>query len=253
MVGLVAIGTTSPLSLLVRAQTQGASATQAFEAASVKRAAPPNGPLQVRMGGGPGRIAYTNATLQACIQRAYQVKSYQVSGPDWIGSERYTIEATAASAVSTEQLMSMLQALLADRFKLTLHRETRVLPGYVLVVAKSGAKLTAVKDDEQVATQIDTGANGAIAFAKASIEQLAGTLSRQLNMPVEDATGLKGVFNFSLSYAEMRAAPKPGEVDSDAPSLFTAVQEQLGLKLEARKTPVEILVIDHAEKVPSGN
>jgi len=253
MVGLVAICTTSALSLLVRAQTQGASATQAFEAASVKRAARPDSPLQVRMGGGPGRIAYTNATLQACIQRAYQMKSYQVSGPDWISSERYTIEATAASAVSTEQLMSMLQALLADRFKLTLHRETRVLPGYVLVVAKGGAKLTAVKDDEQVATQIDTGANGAIAFAKASVAQLVGTLSRQLNMPVEDATGLTGVFNFSLSYAEMRGGPTPGEIDSAAPSLFTAVQEQLGLKLEARKTPVEILVIDHAEKVPSGN
>jgi uncharacterized protein (TIGR03435 family) len=154
--------------------------------------------------------------------------------------------------------MLMLQTLLAERFKLLVHLETKIVPGYALVLAKSGPKLTKAKDPET--TQIGGGGSaGRTRFAGASMKQLAAALSFSLGQPIEDKTGVEGAFDFDLEYAQdERGVPSMGErADQKAadplPSFFTALQEQLGLKLEARKIPVELVVVDHAEKVPTEN
>jgi len=219
---------------------QTAPANPAFEVASVKPSAPGGN------GGGiiPGSTGLTarKATLLFCIQIAYDVQDYQVSGPTWLSSEQYDIEAKTDTPVGQEQLRLMLQTLLAERFKLVLHREERTRSVYTLVVGKDGPKLTETKGDGPSGT---TAEIGHLAFKAASMPVLARRLSQQLHEPVSDLTGLRGSYDFTLDWQQDDSVP--------GPSLFTAVQEQLGLKLEARKTPVEVLVIDHAEKTPIAN
>ncbi len=158
----------------------------------------------------------------------------------------------------------MLRTLLLDRFKLAVHRETKALPGCALVVAKTGAKLreSAIEEgsDEK---PLFTGRRGDLTAERVTITQLAETLSRTLSSPVLDMTGIKGVFELHLRWTPdenplMKKPAESGEAlapteGADAPTIFTALQEQLGLKLEVRKIPVEILVIDHVERAPSEN
>jgi uncharacterized protein (TIGR03435 family) len=144
----------------------------------------------------------------------------------------------------TERTRVALQALLAERFQLAVHRETKTMPAYVLVVAKSGFKLKETKDDGR---GMDMSANhGKLTFHKVSMESFARNLAGNLNSPVVDMTGIKGVFDLTLEWAQDEAEPGSG------PSIFSALQEQLGLKLETQKAPVEMLVIDRIEK-PSEN
>jgi uncharacterized protein (TIGR03435 family) len=170
-------------------------------------------------------------------------------GPGWLSDDRYDVSAKAAGAASRNQVMLMLQALLADRFKLTFHFEEKEMPIYSLVIAKNGPKIKEAKDDGN-GLEIGGDPQHALSARNISMAQFAGTLSRlqELDRPVVDRTGLKGVFNISLDFvAEDAASP-----DSAGPSIFTALAEQLGLKLEATKGPVQIFVIDHVEK-PSEN
>jgi uncharacterized protein (TIGR03435 family) len=238
--------------------TFAASAQQpAFEVASIRPSNYQGGPLRVTARLDPDGIDFSNVTPRLCIQRAYGVKPYQLIGPEWIDSERYMIVAKATGALPQDKILLMLQALLADRFKLAFHREMKEMPIYALVVSKNGAKLKEAKDEG--ATQI-SGDGDEIVFERASMQQLAGTLARSVDRPVIDATGLKGLYNFRLAWADDNrpnpSAPSAGVVGAsgpaDAPSIFTALQERLGLKLESRKAPVEVLVIDHIEK-PSAN
>jgi uncharacterized protein (TIGR03435 family) len=228
----------------------------AFEVASIKPSNYQGGPLRVTAGVGVDGINFSNVTARNCIQRAYGVKTYQLTGPQWINEERYMIVAKAAGAVPQEQILLMLQRLLAERFKLVIHREFKDMPVYAIVVSKNGPKLKEATDEG--ATQI--GADGReIVFERASMGQLAGTVGRSVDRPVIDETALKGLYNFRLAWAkEDRPIPNAtavGTVEAnnpnDAPSIFTALQE-LGLRLEARKAPVEVLVVDHIEK-PSAN
>jgi bla regulator protein BlaR1 len=227
--------------------------TPSFEVASIK----PRGPAVIgpgfrsSTGSSPGMLNYSNVTLRTCIQKAYGVRPYQISGgPNWLGDERFDIMAKAASIVPEDQMMTMLRKLLEQRFKLTTHREAKEMPVYALVVRKNGPKIHAVKDDDG-GTQVDGGDGHQISVRNLSMEGLVQILSRrqQTDRPVLDRTGLKGVFNFTLDFATDDAASADGTA---GPSIFTAVQEQLGLKLEATKGPVEIIVIDHVEK-PSDN
>jgi uncharacterized protein (TIGR03435 family) len=230
-------------------------------------------------------------TPQQMISTAYGyvTQRFRISGgPTWLGTERFDIEAKmdAATADALAKLnpgqralaqQKMLQALLADRFQLTVHRETRELLVYNLIVAKSGAKLQAAKPGDTYANGIkypdgSLGGPGAleggvfdgwITAQGVTTANLAGELTQMLGHPVTDRTGLAGAYDFKLQFtpddrlqAPGGAAPneRPGLPlsDSDEPSLFAAIQEQLGLKLEAGKGPVEIIVIDHVER-PSGN
>lgn len=267
-------------------QTQ-ATAPESFEVASIKPSAPDS--RMMRMMGtssSDGRYTASNVTVKMLIQQAYDLKDYQISGgPTWLTSDRYDIVAKAETPnIDHERLKVLLQSLLAERFKIQVHRETKELPIYALVVGKNGPKL----HESEVKPSTPGGAGGASAgggtagilsaaiprggsgggkfsFQMAPISTLVSMLSQQLGRVVLDKTGLTGKYDITLEYAldetqrgmmfggmAPPATDSPLPADTSRPSIFTAVQEQLGLKLEATKGPVETLVIDHLEK-PSGN
>jgi uncharacterized protein (TIGR03435 family) len=194
----------------------------------------------------PGRLVATNGSLQELIVFAYQVKDYQLSGPDWLNSDAacYDIEAKAPPGTPKNQMRLMLQTLLAERFKLALHRETRMLPVYALVIAKNGQKMHEAGPDQPAGFNSQGGREKVrINSSKASMEDLAFRLSRDLDRPVLDRTGIKGSFRITLEWAR----------EGDGPSVFSAIQQELGLKLESTKAPIEVLVIEHAERIPTEN
>jgi uncharacterized protein (TIGR03435 family) len=205
----------------------------------------------------PGQITIRNKTLKDCIRLAYDVKVAQLSGgPKWVDSDRFDIEAKAARPVGDPQLMVMLQTLLKERFKLDVHRETKMFPGYAITVLKSGLK---IREVEPEAGHVNLR-RGSMAAQGTSMTKLAQTLSDLLGVPVLDATGVAGVFDFRMDWTPETNRPGLSTEDPEpsalpempaGPSLFAAIQEQLGLKLEARKAPLEALVIDRAEKPKS--
>jgi uncharacterized protein (TIGR03435 family) len=239
---------------------QTAASLPQFEAAQVRQSQPAAGRAWERITTDPGRLTASGVPLKQLIFEAYDMPYYRIfGGPPWLESEYYDLEATAGSAVSREQLKLMLRSLLADRFKLALHRETRELRAYALTVAKNGPKLRAAKDGESAP---DPSAPGVERF-RCDLTQFANLLSLRLTMPmtqdptvpvratgvpppVLDQTGIKGVFDISV---ELKA-----EQGTDTFVVWQrALEEQLGLKLTAQKAPVEVLVIDHAERIPTAN
>jgi uncharacterized protein (TIGR03435 family) len=308
------------------------AATPSFDVATIKPAAPPtmkgtgdgNVRIAMRMGaqGGPGtsdpgQITYSNMTLKSLMVAAYGVKTYQVSGPSWMDTERFDIVAKVPQGATKDDVKLMLQNLLDERFKLTLHREKKDLPMYALVVGKNGPKMKESPQDDPDAKDAakDQGSSGADAQkAKQALEnamrtvvrdgampqpppgagqgtrimmmpgrmrmmatrqtmaQFAETLANQMDRPVVDQTGLTKNYDFTLDFAPeaggrgpmgiaLPSSPPqsgdggtPNDVDSQpAPSLFTALQEQMGLKLEQKKGPVDLLVVDRLEKTPTEN
>lgn len=238
----------------------------AFEVASVK----PSKPDDLRgstYGFNPGGLEVTNGTLKGLIQMAYDVPAFQISGgPGWINSERYSISARARAEASAShdvdgqkriaETRQRLQTLLADRFQLQVHRETKEISEYALIIAKNGAKLTeAAPSPERRGEGIRSGC-GKMTGTRASMANLAFMLTRQMGRPVLDRTGLESKYDFQVDWApEAACAGPPGDsgtdslpAASDGPSIFTALQERLGLKLEAIKGPVEVVVIDRVEK-----
>jgi uncharacterized protein (TIGR03435 family) len=156
--------------------------------------------------------------------------------------------AKAAGPVEDKQIMLMLQTLLAERFKLALHRETREMAVYALVASKDGSKLKQAESDGNSRTR---SRRGRITAEHTSMVELADAMKRLTGLRVVDMTGLQGVFDFTLEW-DPSTDPASGRQNL-SPSMFTALQEQLGLRLEERKMPVEILVIDHVEKTPTEN
>ncbi len=192
-----------------------------------------------------------NVSLRKCIGFAYQVgedKDYAFPGPDWLNFEIFDIAAKFPPATSGEQVAMMLQTMLAERLKVKVHRETKELPVYALVVGKNGPKMQRAAPGG--GTRFSLGP-GHISGTAASMSALADRL--HLDRPVLDLTGLKESFDFTLTWTPDNAPGTPQADDASGPSIFTAIQEQLGLKLEPRRAPVQILVIDHAEKVPTEN
>jgi uncharacterized protein (TIGR03435 family) len=297
---------------LVLAALAAMGQTAAFEVASVKPAAPLNrgqllsGDAHVGMKIDAARVDIGSMSLADLIRVAYRVKAYQISGPDWMASERFDVLAKMPEGASREQVPEMLQALLAERFKLTVHRENKEHAVYALVVGKNGPKLReslpdadapAATDDAnpqvrvsgrgentsvsitggQIGTaHMSMGPNGTMRLEapKMNMAALADTLSRFFDRPVVDLTELKGTYQVALelSMEDLRNAARsagfmapgmgggrdgarpPSDAASDPGglSIFAAVQ-QLGLKLEPRKTPLELVVIDHLEKAPTEN
>lgn len=235
-----------------------------FEVASVKAAPTAQGPNNGRGGSispSRGQILMDGVTLWKCIAFTYELSEdndYGIVGPSWLKSERYNIVAKVPPNSYWEQVQAMMQNLLAERFKLALHRETRELSVYAMVPAKGGFKLHEVAFGK-----------GGMNFSHGQIEaksmplaMLADRLLQMLDHPVLDETGITGVFEFTLKWTpdERPAAPSAGAgapgvgVAGDAgPSIFAALQQQVGLRLEPRKSAVEILVVDRAEKVPVEN
>jgi uncharacterized protein (TIGR03435 family) len=299
---------------------QTADKSLTFDAASVKPATPPTPDARgmIMMAGpsggpgtkDPGRIHYPYMSLKNILMNAYDVKNFQIVGPGWLDTERFDITATMPPDTTKEQFRTMLQNLLAERFKLTIHRDTKELPVYSLVVAKGGPKMKeaaevpAPNDDGDAAPpppppppQPKMGPDGfpilppparaglfmmmmngraRLLGQQQTMQDLAGGLTSQLSRPVTDATALKAKYDFTLTFSPeglngpmgqlppppppppgaggLNGAPAAGPADAEPLlDIFGAVQAQLGLKLEPKKGPVELIVIDHAEKTPTEN
>jgi uncharacterized protein (TIGR03435 family) len=296
----------------------------AFEVASVKPAGPLNpaliasGQMRIGMKIDKARVDIGSLSLADLIRTAYRVKPYQISGPEWMAAERFDVQAKLPEGASPDLVPEMLQALLAERFKLAMHRESKEQAVYALVVGKNGAKLKESAPDADAPAgdgvsapagaptgvmagngqvrisgsmdgkgvtvtggpagtmRMSMGEGGTMRMenSKMPLATLADMLSRFVDRPVVDMTELKGNYQVTLelSIADLRnmartagvmipgpaaggdagrSAPEAAS-DPSSPSIFAAVQ-QLGLKLESRKTPVELIVIDHLEKTPTEN
>ncbi|HEY4364402.1 MAG TPA: TIGR03435 family protein [Bryobacteraceae bacterium] len=276
-----------------------------YEVASVKPAPPPEGGrILVGGRGGPGtpdptQVTYNNATVKMLLTNAYNVKSYQVTGPSWIDTERYNIQAKIPEGTTPEQHRIMLQNLLADRFKIVLHHESKESPLYELTQLKTGSKLKPTAGDPNAPPppppsgppgpppigkdgmpelpkngkgmmMMFTNGKARVGGNVQAVSSLADMLANQLGMPVVDKTGLTGFYDFTLDFAPdslggrggpgglVAPPPPPGAAPeaaapSDLAPLLTAVQEQLGLKLDKTKGPLDLIVVDKGDKVPTEN
>ena len=211
----------------------------------------------------PGGLRAAGIPLKMLIMESYDVKAFQVSGgPGWTATDRWDVLAKADGVegqIPMAQMRPMLQAMIRERFQLRVHKENKEMPVYALVIDKGGSKLAANSDSKQ---QFRFG-DGSLDVKKGGAAALATWLSRQLGRVVIDKTGLKGEYDYKLEWTPETGeggpesiglppeAPRP-HVDTNGPSIFTAVQEQLGLRLVSQKGPVEIMVIDSVEK-PSAN
>lgn len=234
--------------------------TAAFDVASVR-------PSQLSNAGGegsrreniqvePGNLSMRNVSLSSCIQWAYDVRPYQVSGPGWMGDERYDISAKSDGPAKEAKLRVMLQTLLVERFRLALHRQTKDLPAYALLLGKNGSKL---RPSEGEGEPVLNGGKLNLVTGRIPLSQFTDMLAGPLQAPVVDMTGLTGRFDFTLDLTSylapyLQQEHKPGDPLPDlAAIVIIALQEELGLKLEARKMPIEMLMVDRAEKVPTEN
>jgi bla regulator protein blaR1 len=270
-----------------RAQSQAPNSNAAapvYEVASIKPNKSGNNMLRFKIT--PDGLSLTGGTLHMLIENAYDVQYFQITGdPSWFKSEKYDIEAKMDGSVAEElrklsddqraaETRRMLQALLADRFQLKLHRDTKELPVYALVIAKTGLKVHEATPGDAypngfkgpdsrggAGMMFMEGNGGPVRGQGIPMANLVHFLSQQLGRIVVDKTGLTGKYDFTLQWTPDESQGPPGgppgidnapPPDTSGPSIFTAIQEQLGLKLESQKGPVEILVIDHAEK-PSAN
>jgi uncharacterized protein (TIGR03435 family) len=227
-----------------------------FETASVKANTSGNGSSPgstSSVNTAKGRIEFTNVTLRQLIERAYSLRPFQLAGPVWLGNVGVDIVAKYPAETTNEQRTLMLQALLAERFHLAIHRESKEMSAYALVVAKNGPKLTEV---QQSATATSNG-RGRFQDRAISMAGLADQLARELERPVVDKTGLTAVYDLKLEWTpdDQPAGKSDGAPGAPplGPSIFTALQEQLGLKLQTQKAPVEIVVVDHVDRAPVEN
>jgi uncharacterized protein (TIGR03435 family) len=295
----IALGLVMVAGALTAAQTP---AGPAFEVASVKPNTSGDGRVMMAFQPG-GRFTATGVTLQMLMRNAYRLQDYQLIGaPDWMRSERFDVSAKGDGAVGPDQIQPMMRALLADRFKLVTHAETRELPIYALVPARSDGRLgpnlkPSTVDCEALGAARGRGGNvpvpppggagtstvplrgaqpgmalgrgagggpppcstrlgpGSVTGSGIRLPQLATMLAGVAGRLVQDKSGLSGAFDIELSWTPdtggarpLDGAPGPPAADTGGTSLFTAVQEQLGLKLESMRAPVDVTVIDRVER-----
>ncbi len=242
-VGLIAV---VPIALLAQSPKD-----IQFEVASIRVAhdGPNPGDIPRNLDTSPGHLTMRNVPLRHAILWAYDLKDYQVSGPDWIkGDERYDIIAKAAGPVPESQVRLMLQALLTSRFQMKTHREQKEMAVYVLAPGKGAPK---VKESSDEAASISNSPAG-VTFHHQPISRFTFMLTRRLDRPVLDGTGLAGLYDFTIDLSGLGFNGRPAE-DASAPSVFTTVQRDLNLKLESRKEKIDTLVVDSANKVPLEN
>lgn len=280
-------------------------AAPSFNVASIKPSAPPppgGRGMMMGMRGGPGEkdpelYTCTNCVLPLLITRAYDIKYYQLSAPGWMDSVRFNVSARVPAGATKEQFRVMLQNLLAERFKLTIHRDQKEMQVYEMTVAKGGLKVKesappkdgAVADpapmtlgraplDKNGYPMIPKGCKGCMIVEndkarllaeESTMKEFADRVGAQLGKPVHDLTGLAGKYDFDLTWGrDDTAARGSGTSEANTPlsasstgsgpadfqqMMIAAVQSEIGLKLEQKKGMVEIIVVDHAEKVPTEN
>ncbi len=240
-----------------RAQVSTEKKPLAFEVASVRPGKPRAPDRLIRPLPGGQRFITTNYPLAGMIMRVYGITANQIMGaPSWMETDPWDVEAKAEKPSSFEELQEMFQTLLADRFKLRFHRETREMAAYVLSVEKSGSKLKRSDSKDPFEVPIKPGGGSVLVGTRVSPSLLCWNLSIGLNAPVVDQTGLDGFYDYTLDLSQQEprepTQTSADELDHRRAEMTTAVREQLGLKLEYRKTPVEVFVVDHVER-PSEN
>jgi uncharacterized protein (TIGR03435 family) len=240
------------LLISVSEMLRGQTAPSRFAVASIKPVQEvPDSSSGIRTG--HGRLDAHNVTLKRCIIGAYGVGPHEiVGGPDWLETERFEISAKADQPIDDDEaLMEMLKDLLAERFKLAIHRATKVMPTFVLEVAKKGPKMDRAEAGESGTNTTSTNTGITIEAHNTDMNAFARTLARRMTLPVVNNTKLDGMFNLKLQWTPDRFRLATDSAHEDF-SIFTALQEQLGLHLRSRKAPVQVLIIDHAER-PSPN
>jgi uncharacterized protein (TIGR03435 family) len=259
------------------AAAQSADARAEFEVASLKPAPPDQ--MEGHSGwmrGGPGtaeptRFRCNNMSMAALLMRAYDLKRNQISGPAWLDTENFIVDAKVKEGATVPEFRSMLQNLLVDRFKIALHHEDKEMPIYELVVAKNGPKLNQSRATEPPQPKADptrsgkdvdgyplfqpgeiggkvADFHGRMQYNRISLDELAVDISWTVGRPVRNATDLQGKYDIGLKWI-----PDGAPMEVVGPTILSAIQDQLGLKLEAKKGPVDTLAIDHIEKIPTGN
>jgi uncharacterized protein (TIGR03435 family) len=213
----------------------------------------PSDPAQDSTSGirtGHGRLDGENVTVKRCIIGAYEIGPHEVvGGPDWINTETFDISAKSDQLIDDDHVLDlMFQRLLADRFKLVLRTETRTTSAYVLEVEKKGAKVQRAHGGDAY-TGLSSGGHGSNSLdaRNTDMKLFARVLARKMDLPVVDESGLKGTFDFKLHWTS-DAAIADNQGGRDSVSIFTALQEQLGLRLRSTKAPVQVLVVDHVER-----
>lgn len=226
----------------------------AFEVASVKPNLSGSGSSSYHTT--HGEVRMQNLSLKRLIELAYGMHECCVSGPGWLETVKFDIDAKPSAPVPDDRIAPMLQALLIERFKLAVHRESKVLPAYALVVAKSGSKLHPSEPGNGSSLNSH---NNQMTAQRVTMAGLAEFLSRRLERPVIDQTGIVGGFDFNLDWTPDEATPPaPGDTaERRRPdyisAILAALQPQLGLRIEAEKLPMDVLVVDHAERTPTEN
>jgi len=258
LLGLLIVALPASIGLLTapqtRAQPTAGSSSARFDAASVKLSAGGEGGKVRSLAGGQTFLA-TNVPLKFLIVTAYSMRADQISGgPAWVNSEGYDIVAKTDRPVSRDEQMLMLQALLADRFKLRLRNEKKVQPVYALVFEKAGPKFA--KNTTGNEPEFGPLGLGHYIGKDVSMSYLAWSLGRirDIGRVVVDKTALTGGYDLEFQFTPQQQVPNPQDVApaDPGPPVFTAIREQLGLKLEAAKEPLDFFTIDHVER-PSGN
>jgi uncharacterized protein (TIGR03435 family) len=219
-------------------------AAQTFEVASVKRAAPQTG-SGARVTGAvpqrdPGRVNYPSVDLKSIVAIAWHIDRDLIDGPQWMGDERYDIVATLPAGASQDQVPQMLQHLLADRFHVIVHEETRSRTVLALLPSKNGTKLTKAKETSRPGY---VASADRVTYGKLTLTGFARTLSLFTRRPVIDETGIAGEYDITLN-ASME--------DMSSGTVAPPIQD-LGLRLEPRKMSMKFLIVDRADKVPTGN
>lgn len=233
-------------------RAQSVDARPAFEVASLKPDKSETGVDRIKRANGSWIIE--NVSLKRLIGMAYGVaegRDYLLKGPDWIDTENFDIAVKFSPGTSDSQVLLMLQRLLDERFRLKLHRESQEFPGYALVVDKHGSK---VRPSAHAGPNYRFSAKGGHATGTSvTMAQFADRLSREVGRQVVDFTGLAGQFDLTLDWQPENMQPEKSDVVSDRPSIFSALPEQLGLKLEPRRVSLNVLIVDAATRVPVAN
>lgn len=246
---------------------QAADPKPSFDVASVKPVATGGREGGGRMGMGmngllrgnvqvtPSGLTMRGATLKNAIRWAYEVSEYQVSGPDWLDTARFDVAAKSPGPATEDQLRLMMQTLLADRFKLEFHRLSKEFSVYVLVPSKSGAKLQESKTEGDASVQPDQG-KMAVTVQRMPVSQIIDLMTPMMGAPVIDRSGLKGKYDLTINLgkyvAEVQSAGSTAPPDPVS-LIMSVLENEAGLKLEKQKIPLDVLVVDHAEKNPTEN
>jgi uncharacterized protein (TIGR03435 family) len=246
-----------------------------FEVAAIRPSDPnPANAVLVGMSADPSLVRYRNLTLRDAIRGAYQVRNFQIVGPDWMSTARFEIDAKLPPGASTDQIPEMFQALLEERFKLTWRRDPKEMQVYALLVGKDGPKLKPAEikaDNQPMAMGTDGKPRPMVMFGgsasavmvtapSASLLTLVGVTSRFTSRPLVDETGIEGQYDFTLTFAQevtsgLPGGPPPNDAAaaSDPAASLSDGVKKYGLRIEPRKAPIEMFVVTHIERTPAEN